>query len=153
MQANVDEQCVIKANAQFWEQMLSMSLIPLPEPAEFSASAGHLLGKVNLGGVWKGRIEVRLTQGLAYQATAAMMMQPVEAVAEADALDAIKEIANIIAGVIKSALPRPCTMTVPESAVETEAFRAPEPTEDSLIVAFHHASGGLMVCIWEQECL
>ena len=56
--------------------------------------------------------------GLAYQATAAMMMQPLETVAEADALDATKEIANMIAGVIKSSLPRPCTMAVPESTVE-----------------------------------
>jgi hypothetical protein len=43
-----------------------------------------------------------MAEGLAYQATAAMMMQPLEAVGEADALDATKEIANIIASTIKS---------------------------------------------------
>ena len=74
-------------------------------------------------GVWKGRIEVRMTQGLAYQATATMMMQPLESVLEFDALDATKEIANIIAGTIKSSLPRPCTMTVPTSAVDRDGFR------------------------------
>jgi len=36
-----------------------------------------------------------------------MMMQPLETVAESDALDATKEIANMIAGTIKSALPAP----------------------------------------------
>ncbi|MGC9158713.1 MAG: chemotaxis protein CheX [Terracidiphilus sp.] len=153
MRAQIDEECVIKANAQFWEQMLSMVLDPLPLPGEFCVAAGHVLGSVALGGVWKGRIEVRIAEGLAYQATAAMMMQPIETVAEADALDAAREIANMIAGTIKSSLPRPCTMTVPESTVEGDDFCGPAQTEDSLTVAFHHPSGDLMVRIWEQESL
>jgi len=152
MRAQIDEQCVIKANSQFWEQMLAMTLDTMATPQEFCVGAGHVLGSVNLGGVWKGRIEVRMDEGLAYQATAAMMMQPVETVGEADALDATKEIANMIAGVIKSSLPRPCTMTVPESVVEAEGFCGPAQTEDSLVVGFRHSSGDLMVRVWEQEC-
>jgi CheY-specific phosphatase CheX len=143
---------VIKANAQFWEQMLAMTLNPMAVPGEFCVSAGHLLGCVALEGVWKGRIEVRMGEGLAYQATAAMLMQPLENVAEVDALDATKEIANMIAGVIKSSLPRPCSMTVPESTVEAAGFCSLPQTEDSLVVAFRHASGDLMVRVWEQEC-
>lgn len=153
MRAQIDDQSVIKANAQFWEQMLSMTLNPMAVPEEFCVSAGHLLGCVALKGAWKGLIEVRMGEGLAYQATAAMLMQPLESVAEADALDATKEIANMIAGVIKSSLPRPCTMTVPESTVEAAGFCSMAQTEDSLVVAFRHASGDLMVRVWEQECL
>ena len=152
MRAQLDEQCVIKANAQFWEQMLAMTLDTLPLPGEFCLSAGHLHGCISLCGVWKGRIEVRMSAGLAYQATAAMMMQPVETVGEADALDAAKEIANMIAGVIKSSLPRPCIMTVPVSAVEAEGFCGAAQTEDSLVVAFRHESGEMMVRVWEQGC-
>jgi hypothetical protein len=81
-----------------------------------------------------------------------MMMQPLDTVGEADTLDATKEIANMIAGTIKSSLPRPCTMTVPESAVEAESFTGSAPTDDTLVVAFRHASGDLMVRVWEQEC-
>ncbi len=152
MRALLDEQSVINANSQFWEQMLAMKLDTLVVQGEFCVGAGHVLGSVDLGGVWAGRIEVRLAEGLAYQATAAMLMQPVETVGEADALDAVKEIANMIAGTIKSSLPRPCTMNVPESAVEAQGFCRPPQTEDSLVVAFRHASGDLMVRIWEQEC-
>jgi CheY-specific phosphatase CheX len=152
MRAQLDEQSVIKANAQFWEQMLAMTLNPMAVPGEFCVSAGHLLGCVALEGVWKGRIEVRMGEGLAYQATAAMLMQPLENVAEVDALDATKESANMIAGVIKSSLPRPCSMTVPESTVEAAGFCSLPQTEDSLVVAFRHASGDLMVRVWEQEC-
>jgi CheY-specific phosphatase CheX len=152
MRARLDELSVINANAQIWEKMLAMTLDPLVAVGEFCVGAGHLLGCVTLGGVWKGRIEVRMGKGLAYHATAVMLMQPLEKVGEADALDATKEIANMIAGVIKSSLPRPCTMTVPQSAVESAGYWSAAQTEDSLAVAFRHPSGDLMVRIWEQEC-
>ena len=152
MLAQLDKECVVKANSQFWEQMLAMSLETMPSEGEFCVGAGHLLGCVNLTGQWKGSIEVRMAGGLAYEATSAMMMQPVDTVGEADALDATKEIANMIAGVIKSSLPRLCTMTVPESTVEAAGFCSAAQTEDSLVVAFRHPSGDLMVRVWEQEC-
>jgi CheY-specific phosphatase CheX len=152
MRARLDEQCVIEANSQFWEQMLVMTLDSMLIAEQFCVGAGHILGSVNLSGAWKGRIEVRMARGLAFEATAAMMMQPIDTVVEADALDAVKEIANMIAGAIKSSLPRPCSMAVPESVVETERFCSQPRTEDSLSVAFRHAAGDLMVHIWEQEC-
>ena len=152
MKAQLDEQSVIKANAQFWEQMLAMKLEAMPSAVEFCVEEGHMLGSVGLSGVWKGRIEVRMAGGLAYEATAAMMMQDLNTVNQSDALDATKEIANMIAGTIKSSLPRPCTMTVPESALEPDGFNCGAATGDSLMVAFHHPAGALVVRIWEQEC-
>ena len=153
MKAELDEGSIVKANAQFWEQMLAMKLEILPFSGKFCSGPGHMVGSVALDGVWKGRIEVRLGGGLAYEATAAMMMQALDTVGEADALDATKEIANMIAGTIKSALPRPCSMTVPESSVEPEEFCAVAFGDDSLAVAFRHVAGDLMVRIWEEEFL
>lgn len=152
MKAQIDEQCVINANAQFWEQMLAMSLSPQDIPEHFCVDPGHVMAHVTLSGVWKGQIEVRLSEGLAYQATAAMMMQPVETVGEADALDASKEIANMIAGTIKSALPRPCDMSVPQSMVEPGSYCGQHGAEDTLVVAFHHDAGDLLVRVHEEEC-
>jgi hypothetical protein len=151
MRATLDEQCVITASDQFWQQMLSMNLDTLPTADQFCVGSGHILGAVDLSGVWRGRIEVRLAPGLATCATAAMLMLPEDAVAEADTLDAIKEIANMIAGVIKSSLPRPCSMAVPQSAVEPRGYCSPPRTPDTLSVAFRHSAGDLLVRIWEQE--
>ena len=150
MRAQIDEQSVISANAQFWEQMLAMKVEPAPMAEVFCVGIRHLMGSVELSGMWKGRIEVRMDERLAYSATAAMLMQPMDTVVEADTLDATKEIANMIAGVIKSCLPRPCTMTVPESAVEAAKFCELQRTEDTLAVGFHHADGDLMVRVWER---
>jgi CheY-specific phosphatase CheX len=151
--AQVDEACVMKANSQFWEQMLAMNLGAPLLPENSCLDAGHLAGSVNLNGNWNGRIELRMSSELAYLATSAMMMQPLETVAEADTLDAVREIVNMIAGVIKSSLPRPCSMTVPESAVAPENWCGGSHTEDSLVVTFRHAAGDLMVRVWEQSCV
>jgi CheY-specific phosphatase CheX len=152
MRARVDFECVINANAQFWEQMLAMTLVAVPCREEFRLGAGHLVGSVALSGVWKGRIEVRMAGGLAYAAAAAMMMQAPDTVAEADVLDATKEIANMIAGTIKSSLPRPCSMSVPEAAVEGERYKGRAAREDSLEVPFRHFAGDMMVRVIELDC-
>jgi len=153
MWAQLDEESVIRANAQFWEQMLAMKLEPIANVTEFCLSPGHFLGRVHLSGDWCGLIEVLLAEQLALSATAAMLMQSADTVAQSDTLDATKEIANMIAGSIKSSLPRPCTMTVPESAVELTGFCGLPRTQDTLALGFHHADGDLVVRIWEQECL
>jgi chemotaxis protein CheX len=152
MRAELDETSVVKANAQFWQQMLNMRLEPVPDFEVFCVGAGHLMGSVSLSGMWKGRIEVRLAEGLAQAATAAMLMQPLEAVSAADALDAIREITNMIGGLLKSSLPRPCSMALPESAVATEGLCTGPCTENTLVVAFRHAAGGLVVRVREEEC-
>jgi CheY-specific phosphatase CheX len=158
MQVRVTAENIEKANAQFWEQMLAMRLEPislgegsLAEPV-LARCIGpeHVVGSCDLAGVWVGRIEVRLSSGLARQATAAMLMQPVEAVEAADTLDATKEIANMIAGTIKSVLPRPCTMTVPTAEVESGDFCIVPRTPDSVTVFFHHEAGELMVRVRQQ---
>ncbi len=151
MRAQLDEKSVINANMQFWEQMLAMKLEPVPMAEVFCVGTSHLLGTVELFGMWTGRIEVRIDEKLAYTATAAMLMQPIDTVGQADTLDATREIANMIAGVLKSSLPRPCTMTVPESLVETNRICELQRTEGTLAVGFRHADGDLMVRVWEHD--
>jgi CheY-specific phosphatase CheX len=151
VRAELNKASLVKANAQFWEQMLGMQL-ELTVCAEiFSSSEEHLLASVSLSGAWTGRIEIGLSRGLARAATAAMMMQPEDALSEADVLDAIREIANMIGGVIKSSLPRPCAMALPESAVATGGLCNEPEQDDTLTVAFHHAAGALMVKVQEED--
>jgi hypothetical protein len=57
----------------------------------------------------------------------------------------------MIAGVIKSSLPRPCSMAVPQSAIEPHGYCSPPRTLDTLSVAFRHSAGDLLVRIWEQD--
>ena len=151
MRAHLEEETVAQANAHFWEQMLSMKMVSTPIPAEFCVPPGHFVASVELFGIWKGSVEVRIARELGKSATAAMLMQPVEELSEADTLDAVKEIANMIAGGIKSALPRPCSMKVPASALHLEKFCGTARTEDSLTLAFQHEKGDLLIRVLELE--
>lgn len=84
MAIELDESSIIKANFQFWDQMLAMKLDPLPCADRFCLESGHALGTVCLSGAWNGQVEIRMEEGLTNTATAAMLMQPVGAVVEAD---------------------------------------------------------------------
>ena len=154
MRTQVTPENVEKANSQFWEQMLGMRLERIgpgsPAGAD-SASIDHLhvMGCCELAGVWSGLIEVRLSMGLAQVATAAMLMQVPEAVLSEDLLDATKEIANMIAGTIKSVLPRPCTMTVPHAEIENRDVSSLDRTPGVLSVYFENDAGTLLVRVCE----
>jgi chemotaxis protein CheX len=151
MPTHLDEESLVRANAQFWEQMLGMQMETVPFAEDLCVGAGHVLVSVDLSGIWNGRIEVRMAKDLAHAATAAMLMQPADEVGEADTLDATREIVNMIAGLLKSSLPQPCSMTVPESAIVTEMLCSRLHAKNTLTVAFRHATGGLLVRVREEE--
>lgn len=153
MSIEVDENSIIRANSQFWEQMLSMHLDPMSCVDEFCLGAGHVLGTVHLSGAWTGMVEIRMDGGMALRVTSEMLMQPTAEVQAADTLDATKEISNMIAGGIKSALPRPCAMTVPEAVITPQpychAMRAPH----SIAVCFRSDMGEMMVIVSKNSQL
>jgi hypothetical protein len=148
MHENVNELSIQRANAQFWEQMLAMRLEPIAAP-DLHCFEEQVLASCDLSGAWVGRIEIRMSRGLALVATAAMLMQPEAKVQAEDLLDAAKEIANMIAGTMKSALPRPCVMTVPEAELVSETNCGVLDTWDSVAAYFQHAEGKLMVRVLE----
>jgi CheY-specific phosphatase CheX len=150
MQTHLDEESLVRANSQFWEQMLGMQMETVPFAEDYCVGAGHVLVSVNLSGEWNGRIEVRLDKDLAQATTAAMLMQPVETVGEADTLDATREVVNMIAGILKASLP-PSSMSVPESAIETEQLCSRLHGANTLTVAFRPEIGGLLVRVREEE--
>jgi hypothetical protein len=226
MTCGLDEESIVKASSQFWEQMLAMHLEPAgpdaanPGTGSFgtadsgivysgaadsiivdsgfansdaadhgaadhgaadssgstnsdSANSGtadsdsaecaatgyiagsDVIGGVHMSGAWNCVIEIVLIQGLEITATAAMLMQPVESVTLADTLDAAKEIANMIAGTIKSALPRPCKMSVPCSSIRSQAAEdaggcGGDAMQEAMLVALKHESGRLLVRIVES---
>lgn len=147
---SVSHALIVKANEQFWEQMLEMHLQASPSACGFQTATGDVRGSVWLSGAWNGEVEVRMTRGLAATATAAMLMQATDAVTDADMLDAAREIANMIAGVLKVSLPKPCAMSLPRAEIllEVEQNRLPDARETA--VAFDHGAGAMRVSVMEE---
>ena len=97
MRTQITAESVENASSQFWEQMLGMSLTRVHKGtvSDSALDRRHVLGSCELTGVWNGRIEVRISMGLALHATAAMLMQSPGQVQPEDMLDAAREIANM----------------------------------------------------------
>ena len=142
---------IIKANAQFWEQMVAMRLEPV-QPGETSCSEpGDVLSSVGLSGAWCGQVDVRMERGLAVAATAAMLLQEAGSVTDADMLDAAREIANMIAGVLKVSLPKPCAMSLPHAEVARDGGEICSQWSDAREVGFHHEAGEMVVRVLETD--
>lgn len=152
MHAAITEESIAKANALFWEQMLAIRMTHLSgaldgQHAAHSIGKEHVMGRCDISGEWNGWIEVRLSDKLARTATSAMLMQPIDAIDATDVFDAVKEITNMIAGTIKSALPRPCSMTVPTAVTEIKDFYPPSDGGACVCALFQHSDGKLLVCV------
>ena len=145
----VTEEQMEQANALFWSQMLGVEMRRVDSAHCEWMEEVHIAGWCVLSGAWSGRIEVRMTHGLAMMATAMMLALPEEHVREADLMDATKEIANMIVGTIKSTLPRPCSMTVPEASAASgaETLRAAMGRS----ARFCHEQGELIVRLIEES--
>ena len=144
----ITESQIEQANSQFWGQMLGVEMRLVAQEAAGWMEDAHIAGWCQLSGAWSGRIEVRMTRGLAAMATQTMLAVPSDSVQESDVMDAVKEIANMIAGTIKSTLPRPCSMTVPEAIVEKTMPVSAESASCS--AQFQHDAGQLMVRLVER---
>lgn len=140
---------VVDANNVLWQQMPELVLRPTEISEGVHPGSALMSGSVVIEGVWTGCIEVWLEKEFAYVATSAMMMQPLPTVSEADVIDAVKEIANIVGGLLKSTLPRPTSMKVPEFTNVADALYKDCDAKVCLTVAFRHASGMMLVRVRE----
>ena len=146
--ATVTEVQIEQANSLFWSQMLGVEMRRAVSAHSEWREDAHVAGWCVLSGAWSGRIEVRMTHGLAMMATSMMLALPEEHVRETDVMDATKEIANMIVGTIKSTLPRPCSMTVPEASAASGAETLRAATGRS--ARFCHEQGELIVRLIEE---
>ena len=141
----VDEQSLVNAATMFWREMLAMEVLRVFDREDALQNPPLARGAIQLAGAWNGEVEVLLCPGLARAATAAMLMQDAASVVESDTLDAMREIANMIAGVLKSSLPRPCTMSLPHAEIVSSANG--DAPGASLEVMFAHEAGTMAVRI------
>lgn len=72
-------------------------------------------GLVRIHGAWAGCVRVLCDDEMARALAAAMFRTSVETLVEADIDDAVRELANIVAGNIKPLLPSPSSLAAPES--------------------------------------
>ncbi len=103
-----------------WQSLLSLDVERLEVPPPDRGPA--VQGTVAISGAWTGVLVLRFASELARWATAIMLETDLASVSEEEMHDAIAELTNMIGGNLKSHLPQPSTMSIPE--VETARGRS-----------------------------
>jgi chemotaxis protein CheX len=98
-----------------WRTTLGLDVLSLKD---FSAKSHgpHYRATVELRGAWNGDLSLSCPGDLARRAAGVLFDKPADQVDEAEARDALGEIANMTGGNLKALLPSPCALSTPRTA-------------------------------------
>jgi chemotaxis protein CheX len=115
---------------QVWSSYLDLDGMSPLVPAVGPTSPADVSAAVSVTGSWQGHVVVSCSAGASRNAAATLLGIEVEDVTIDDVSDAVGELANIIGGNVKSLLPQPCALALPQVLVdEKSAFMYPGVTE------------------------
>jgi chemotaxis protein CheX len=92
-----------------WGEMLGL---PLEEAAAVRPPE-CITGFVEISGGFSGTVRVELSRPLARKVAAALFGMELEQVSDAEVVDAVGEVVNILGGNLKALLPGPSTLSLP----------------------------------------
>jgi chemotaxis protein CheX len=97
-------------------------------PREEALDGGDVaVGRVEVTGGWRGWVLLACPTRLARAAAAAMFERPAETLTDDEVADALGELTNMIGGNVKSLLPGPSFLSMPEvTAGPSSATRIPD---------------------------
>lgn len=145
------EEEILEITEATWNAMLEIEIQRTSIDAVHSEGEESLLGHVNISGAWEGEVFLHTTVALARSVASKIFAIPQESVQAQDQIDAVYELSNIIAGNIKSLLPEPCKLSIPEVERVTEwATDAIEATRVSQL-SFESEGQPMTVTLWKRE--
>ena len=98
---------------EVWASLLN----PTPVDAEhLDLDSDLVAGYVEISGGWFGRVSVETTGDGAFALASQMLDVPVDDLSEADLVDAVGELANIVGGSVKSCVEGHSTLSLPAVA-------------------------------------
>jgi chemotaxis protein CheX len=106
------------------DEVWSSLLDPTPIDAEhLDLDSDLVAGYVEISGGWFGRVSVETTDQGAFALASQMLDVPVEDLSEADLVDAVGELANIVGGSVKSCVDGHSTLSLPAVARDAAVER------------------------------
>jgi chemotaxis protein CheX len=113
---DLDDNQLLEVTEFVWNSTLGLILEPGPAVA-MAVPQGRVSAVVAITGAWEGTIHLTTTTEMADLAAARMFGCGADEVSEPERLDAVGELANQIGGSVKSLLPGPCTLSLPQVRV------------------------------------
>ncbi len=145
------EEEISEITASTWQSMFGLEINPRALPATMGPSEEYLTGKVGISGAWTCAVLLHGSRQLAEAAAAVVFSTEPGSGSEQDSFDAMYELTNIIGGNIKSLLPEPCQLSLPNvEATTDEHLRIPGMKRMSELV-FDCQDQPLFVSIWQRQ--
>lgn len=121
---SIERDDILKITEDVWSSMLGLALSPARAAPDAGAppSSRGMTGRVTITGAWTGCVTLHSSEALARRAAAIMIGDGSTQLTQAEVMDSLGELANIVAGNIKSLLPGPTCLSTP--TVETEEREA-----------------------------
>jgi|tagenome__1003787_1003787.scaffolds.fasta_scaffold20531697_3 chemotaxis protein CheX len=79
-----------------------------------------VLARVSVTGTWNGEVVVECSTPLARLVTSHLLLVAIDELADDDVRDVVGELVNVIGGNVKSVMPGPSTMSLPQSLLDGE---------------------------------
>lgn len=108
------EKEILEITETTWQAMLGLDIQAGTWPATIDLADGFWTGKVEISGAWNGVVVLHGSGQLAHSAASVIFANGRSAVTAQDRSDAMYELTNVIAGNIKSLLPGPCQLSLPQ---------------------------------------
>ncbi|MEO0652744.1 MAG: chemotaxis protein CheX [Planctomycetota bacterium] len=110
---HIDAAQIAEAVQAVWGTTLGLEVGPSSDgPPQEST----LIGSVGISGRWKGALTMELPAGLARQAAAAMFMMSEEETSSDELQDALGELVNQVAGIVRPLISEQCVLSLPTVA-------------------------------------
>lgn len=108
----IDEPVVESIAGEAWISLVGEDEVLVPLPGELPADA--LSSWVDVVGPWTGSVVLTTGRGTAVELTRALLRESAsEELEDEDVIDAFGEIANVVGGNVKAALPGPSALSLP----------------------------------------
>jgi chemotaxis protein CheX len=105
-----DDVCIIAQDV--WASFLAVHIIQIPIDQTL-AGRPSMVGAVRVTDAWFGAVVLEMTPGLSRQVAATMFGSTPDVITDAEVVDALGELTNMIGGNIKSLLPAPSQLSLP----------------------------------------
>jgi chemotaxis protein CheX len=97
-----------------WQTLMGCAPSSFVPGAKPPTADEWMTGTVRISGEWQGTVSVSCPADLVRQSAARMLDLPVDSVSIEDMHDALGEIANVLGGNLKSLMPAPTRLSLPE---------------------------------------
>ncbi|MDR7280456.1 chemotaxis protein CheX [Catenuloplanes atrovinosus] len=136
---------------QVWSSYLDPEGIEplIPVYDDIDAMKTDMHASVSITGTWHGHVVVACNEPAAKNCSAAFLAMEVEEVGEADMMDVLGELANIVGGNVKSMLPPGCFVSLP-TVVTGEAPHYPS-AEPVCQLAGHWMGDPFVITMWQSR--